>query len=90
LRFTLLLAGILLSVQTLVAWHTHHGNITPDDSCQLCLHAQHHTPAANSIPAPELALFSPIAVSREVSLETIHPIFRVVLPSRAPPTFPLS
>lgn len=86
----LLLAAILLAVQTLIFWHTHHGKAAPDDSCQLCLHAQHHTPATNSVQAPVLALFNPVADSQPINTETFHPTYRITLPSRAPPVLSLT
>jgi hypothetical protein len=89
-RTALLLSAILLAAQTLFFWHTHHGKVTPDDACQICLHAQHHTPATNSIHAPVLALFSPIAIIRTINSETFHSVYRIYIQSRAPPVFSLT
>ena len=78
LRAMLLLAAILLAAQTLLLWHTHHdGKATPDETCQLCLHAQHHSPAPATLHAPLLVLFTQI--------ETIHSLYHYYTPSRAPP-----
>jgi len=89
LRVTLLLAAVLLAAQTLFFWHTHHGHVTPDDACQICLHAQHHTPATNSIQSPQLALFNPVSYALPAGTEPSHSIYRITLPSRAPPILPL-
>ena len=89
LRISLLLAGILLAAQTLFFWHTHHGQVTPDDACQICLHAQHHTPATHTIHSAVLALFAPIAISQPISHDSSHPVYRIYIPARAPPLFPL-
>ena len=85
LRITLLLATILLAAQTILFWHSHHGSAAPDEHCQICLHAQHHTPATNSLLAPVLALFSPIAISQAINSETFHYVYQIILPARAPP-----
>ncbi|MBI1424118.1 MAG: hypothetical protein GC149_11670 [Gammaproteobacteria bacterium] len=90
LRVSLLLSAILLAAQTLLFWHTHHGHVTPDDSCQICVHAQHHTPATNSIQATTLSLFVPVAVSEPQTIETSHYVYRIYIPSRAPPVLPLA
>jgi hypothetical protein len=84
-RVMLLMAGILLAAQTIMFWHSHHGSAAPDEHCQICLHAQHHTPATNSLLAPVLALFSPIAISQTPSSETFHHVYQITLPARAPP-----
>lgn len=89
-RVMLLMAGLLLAAQTILFWHSHHGSAAPDEHCQICLHAQHHTPATNSIQAPVLALFSPIAISQPLSSETIHHVYQITIPSRAPPLLSLS
>jgi hypothetical protein len=86
LRVTLLLAGILLAAQTLLLWHTHHdGKATPDETCQLCLHAQHHTPAPATMHAPMLALFTQIETINPVNSDTLHSVYHYYTPSRAPP-----
>lgn len=84
-RIMLLMAGILLAAQTILFWHSHHGSAAPDEHCQICLHAQHHTPATNSIQPPVLALFSPIAISQAINNETFHYVYQITLPARAPP-----
>ncbi len=85
LRVSLLLASILLAAQTILFWHTHNGNATPDEHCQICLHAQHHTPASNSLHAPVLTLFTPVAIIQTINSETFHPLYRIYIRSRAPP-----
>jgi hypothetical protein len=87
----LLLATILLAAQTLLLWHTHHdGRATPDETCQLCLHAQHHTPAPASMHAPMLVLFTQIETINPVSKVTLHSVYHYYTPSRAPPASFLS
>lgn len=86
-RVVLFMAGILLAAQTLVFWHSHHGSLTPDTHCQICQYAQHHTPATNSLIAPVLALFSSMAISQAPSCETLHRVYQITIPSRAPPAF---
>lgn len=90
LRITLLLAGILLAAQTLLLWHTHHGKAAPDETCQLCLHAQHHTPAPATMHAPVLALFTQIEIINPVNSDTLHSVYHFYTPSRAPPALFLS
>lgn len=90
LRATLLLATILLAAQTLFFWHSHHGKVTPDDACQICLHAQHHTPATHTIQTTAVALFLPITISQPQVIDTFHPLYRISSPSRGPPAFSLA
>ena len=90
LRVMLLLAAILLAAQSLLLWHTHDGKITPDDTCQLCLHAQHHSSAPTTVHAPTLTLFTQIAIVNPVNTDTIHAVYHFYTPSRAPPTLFLS
>lgn len=90
LRVMLLLATILLAAQTLLFWHTHHGKVSLDDSCQICLHAQHHTPATHTIQTNALALFLPIEINQPLNIDNIHPAYRIYIPSRAPPVFLLA
>ena len=90
LRVSLLLSAILLAAQTLLFWHTHHGHVSPDDTCQICVHAQHHTPATNTIQITTLSLFMPIAVNQPLIIETTHHVYRIYIPSRGPPVLPLA
>lgn len=84
-RVMFLLAALLLAAQTLLLWHTHGGKLTPDEHCELCLHAQHHTPALVTIQAPMLALFTQVAVAQPLNTDTFHLVYQITIPSRAPP-----
>jgi hypothetical protein len=90
LNIMVLMAGILLAAQTIVFWHTHHGNAGPDEHCQVCLHAQHHTPATATLVAPVLALFTQIQIINPINSETLHFVYRYYTRSRAPPALFLS
>jgi hypothetical protein len=82
----LLLAVILLAAQTLLLWHTHEdGKATPDETCQLCLHAQHHSAATASLHAPMLVLFTQIETINPVNSDTLHSVYHYYTRSRAPP-----
>lgn len=85
----LLLAGILLAAETIVFWHHDHG-IGPDDHCQICLYAQHHTPATANIAVPVVTLFAEIAIVNPISSETFHFVYRYYNLSRGPPPLFLS
>lgn len=85
----LLLAGILLAAQTIVFWH-HDDGIGPDDHCQICLYAQHHTPVTATMAVPFMALFAQIQVVNTETCETTHYLYRHYNPSRAPPRIFLS
>jgi hypothetical protein len=86
LRVMLLLTAILLAAQTLLLWHTHEdGKATAEETCQLCLHAQHHSAAPTSIHAPMLVLFTPIEILNPVNSDTLHTVYHFYTPSRAPP-----
>jgi hypothetical protein len=91
LRAMLLLAAILLAAQTLLLWHTHHdGKATPDDTCQLCVHAQQHSAAPGSMHAPLLALFTQIKTIKLINSDTLHSVYHFYSLSRAPPALFLS
>ena len=86
LRAMLMLAGILLAAQSLLLWHTHHdGKATPDETCQLCLHAQHHSSAPVSMHAPLLVLFTQIQTIPPLNSDTLHSVYHYYTRSRAPP-----
>jgi len=85
LRTLLLLAVVLLAAQSLALWHSHDKADSPETTCQLCVHAQQHTPVPTAAVVHALALFAPIAVNSPQDIETTHFIYRIYIPSRAPP-----
>jgi hypothetical protein len=85
LRVLLLLSALLLAAQTLLVWHQHGGKATPDETCQLCLHAQHHTPAPATLFTPATVLFTQLVVLEPAYSHAFHYIYHITIPSRAPP-----
>lgn len=66
LTHALLLGMVMLAAQSLLLWHTHDAEHTPEASCELCVHAQHHTPAPASNPPQVFAALSVVDVRQPV------------------------
>lgn len=81
----LLLAIVLLAAQSMLLWHTHDAEHASESTCELCVHAQQHTPAPPINPPLVFAAFSVVGVHQPV----IHVVpavnFRFTYASRAPP-----
>lgn len=81
----LLLAVLLLTAQSLAFWHSHDNVDSPDSSCQLCLHAQNHTPATVSTFTPALSVFTHYVVTHIADDDIDTTAYQIFSNPRAPP-----
>ena len=83
----LLLAVVLLAAQSLLLWHSHDTGHAQDAPCELCVHAQLHTPGPAIRPPQLLACFMLVEIHRPVvsDMPVVHYSFTYA--SRAPPLF---
>lgn len=85
LTHALLLAIVLLAVQSLLLWHTHDAEHASESACELCVHAQLHTPAPAANLPQIFAGFMLVDIQQPVRQVIPAVNYRFTYASRAPP-----